>query len=73
MARRGKPVIKPLKPRKGAAHLADAVLEDLMILYLDTSSLLKLYVEGTGTNEVMERTALSDVIDIAKELCPKHS
>jgi prevent-host-death family protein len=26
--RGGKPMIKPLKPRKGPAHLAEAVLED---------------------------------------------
>jgi predicted nucleic acid-binding protein len=33
-----------------------------MILYLDTSSLLKLYVEETGTNEVQEKSGRSDAI-----------
>ena len=33
-----------------------------MILYLDTSSLLKLYVEERGTNEVQEKSERSDVV-----------
>ena len=33
-----------------------------MILYLDTSSMLKLYVEEIGTKEVQEKSAQSEVI-----------
>lgn len=33
-----------------------------MILYLDTSSLLKLYVEEPGTSEVQSRVELADVV-----------